>query len=406
MPDYDVAIVGAGFVGATLAIALGHYGLRVVVIDARSPLVEVGTEDARGIALSPSSRLIFEDIDLWSALATRAQRIEEINVSAMGGFASIDLRAREIGLEALAHVVPANHLLRSLENSLLEKTKVLWRTTLESLKPHTDFITISLVGHDDEHLEINARLLIGADGVNSKVRSLSNIGANVRAYNQQAIVANVSVDGSRQYRAFERFTPTGPIALLPSVDNRHVLVRCCRLEETESLLALSDQQYLDDIAQRFARPVGHFSNLGPRRSHPLVLAQSNGLVAERTVLVGAAAVTVHPNGAQGLNLALRDIAALCRHLVGEDGLAWRPHQSSFELDNRLQNFARDRHKDHRQVIRFTDGLARMFSSKLPGLGLFRGAGMLATKLLPSIQKKIIYQGVGAMTASRLPVRTG
>jgi len=405
MIEYDCAIVGAGFVGASLAIALGKCGFKVLVLDGRSPLVEVGSEDARGIALSPSSRLIFEDLGIWGDLSERAEPILEINVSEMGALPSVELSAREAGLQALAYVVPADHLLRTIENQLLLDSKtsdcqLLWRTMLESYTIVDDHVSMTVIDHEKKRTELKAKLLIAADGVNSKLRSLANIGTRIRAYNQHAIVATVKVDGVKPNLAYERFTPTGPVALLPSAGGRHVVVRCCRLEESESLLALSDQEFINEVSSRFGRPIGKFSALGLRRSHPLVLSQADTPIAERVALVGAAAVTVHPNGAQGLNLGLRDIAALCQVLVE----AGSESTDSGDIGSRqqLQGFAANRIKDHRRVVRFTDGLARGFSSEMPGAAFIRRTGLLATKLIPALQRQIIYEGVGQDRLVGLP----
>lgn len=411
--EYDCAIVGAGFVGATLAIALQKYGLKVLVIDGRSPLVEVGSQDVRGIALSPSSRFIFEDLDLWNELAEHAEPITAINISEMGALPSVELNALDAGLEALAYVIPADHLLRTIENKLLEDVKtsdgqLLWRTSIESYAVADDQLSMTVIDHEQQRAEINVRLLIGADGVNSKVRALANIGSTIRAYNQHAIVATVKIDGIEPNRAYERFTPTGPVALLPMAGGRHVLVRCCLLEESESLLALSDEEFINDVSARFARPVGHLSALGARRSHPLVLSQADTLVSNRVALVGAAAVTVHPNGAQGLNLGLRDAAALCNTIMKHDS---DTHQDA-ELEARknrigqadqLTTFAQNRRRDHRRVIRFTDGMARGFVSTIPGARFIRRSGLLVMKLLPMIQRQIIFEGTGQDRFVDLPL---
>jgi 2-octaprenyl-6-methoxyphenol hydroxylase len=402
--EYDCAIVGAGFVGATLAIALRKCGLKVLVLDGRTPLLEVGSEDVRGIALSPSSRFIFEDLDLWNGLAERAEPITAINISEMGALPSVDLSASEAGIDALAYVVPADHLLRTIENKLLEDAQtpdcqLLWRTSLESYRVSSDHVSITVVDHEQLRSELSARLLIGADGVNSKVRALANIGSKIRAYNQHAIVATVKVEGIKANLAYERFTPTGPIALLPMTGGRHVVVRCCLLEETEFLLALTDAEFIDDISDRFARPVGKFSALGARRSHPLVLSQAETSIAERVALVGAAAVTVHPNGAQGLNLGLRDAAALCEVIIKagmecENDLTLETLRNFVGSAEQLRTFANNRRQDHRRVVRFTDSMARGFTSNIPGARFIRRSGLLVTKLLPALQRQIIYEGVG------------
>ena len=423
MIDYDCTIIGAGFVGATLAIALRKCGLSVLVVDGRSPLVEVGEEDARGIALSPSSRLIFEDLTLWDGLTERAARIAKINVSEMGALPSVNLSAREAGLEALAYVVPADHLLRTIENKLMEDAhasacQLFWRTTLDSYTVSDQCVSMMVVDHEQKRSKVTTRLLVGADGVNSKVRSLAGIGSKIRAYRQHAIVATVTADGIEANLAYERFTPSGPVALLPTAGGRHVLIRCCEVAESESLLALSDEEFIEDACERFSRPIGRLSKLGARRSHPLVLSQAERPIAERVALVGAAAVTVHPNGAQGLNLGLRDVAALCNIVGAAASNVAIPNEDTCgentkgkRLDRlgsteQLAAFASNRSKDHRRVVRFTDGMARGFASQFPGVPFLRRSGMLLTKLLPALQRQIIYEGAGQDRFVGFPFKKG
>ena len=394
MSDYDVAIVGAGFVGASLAIALKRTGFKVLVIDSRTPLVEVGSEDVRGLALSPSSQSVFSDLGLWSTLSARAMPIREIAVSEQGALPSVQLSASEFDLDALAHVVPADFLLRTIENQLLSEVKVCWRASLDSYHLSGDEVVLNLDTKDSSCQQFTAKLLIGADGINSKVRELAGISSTIRAYNQQAIVATVAIDGLPTDLAIERFTASGPVAILPSSPTRHVVVRCCRLEESDSLMQLGEDEFLSDVRARLGRPLGKFRELGQRRAHPLVLAQAENLIAERVALLGAAAVTVHPNAAQGLNLGMRDVAEFCHHFANAGLAALGSH-------HQLTTLAKNRSKDHQRVVRFTDGLARGFTTRFPGLRFARALGLAATKLSGSLRREIIYQGIGQGRVPRL-----
>ncbi|MEM7465990.1 MAG: FAD-dependent oxidoreductase [Pseudomonadota bacterium] len=398
MLEYDCAIVGAGFVGATLAIALSRSGYRVVVIDSRSQLSAVNSEDARGIALSPSSVEIFEHLDLWSGLAERATPITKIKVSEQGAFASVDLSAEEFGLSVLAQVVPADHLLRTIEGHMLGECKVLWRTRLERFDLADNRVAITVRDETEAEHQLVVKLLIGADGVRSKVRRLSGISTQSRPYNQSAVVATVASDGIEPGLAIERFTANGPLAVLPLAEKRHVVVRCCLEQDTEALMALSDEEFLADLACRLGRPVGNFSNPSARRNHALVLSQAESLIAERVALVGAAAVTIHPNAAQGLNLGLRDLVELSVCLA-PDGDA---DLHNLGNDNQLNQYASRRREDHKRIIKLTDTLARGFSSDLFGLRPLRRFGLLLGKLSPSLRRLIIQQGVGLGRTRALP----
>ena len=403
MTDFDCAIIGAGFVGATAAIALSRCGFSVVVIDGRNPLTEVGREDVRGIALSASSRQIFSELDLWEVLAQRAMPIREIHVSERGALPSVCLSTAEFGIDAFAHVVPADYLLRSIENKLLREVKVQWGTTLENYVIGDDHVAISVRDKGGQSREFKAGLLIGADGVNSKVRTLADISSTARAYNQHAVVATVKVKGIKSDLAIERFTTSGPLALLPSSEDRHVLIRCTRTDQLHDIMALSDAEFLSEISERFARPLGEMAELGKRRTHPLMLSQTQSIIAERVALLGAAAVTVHPNAAQGLNLGMRDVVDLCTCIgptAGQD-IGARLAESSI-LRAQLNEFARKRQLDHKRIVRLTDGLARGFTANIPGINLIRSLGLLAAKFSIGLRREIILQGMGEGRVNKLP----
>ena len=403
MTDYDCAIIGAGFVGATAAIALARCGYSVIVIDGRNPLTEVGREDVRGIALSASSRRIFSELDLWGVLAQRAMPIREIRVSERGSFPSVCLSTSEFGIDAFAHVVPADYLLRSIENKLLREVKVAWGSTLENYSVDGNNVSISLRDKGGQSRKYAVSLLIGADGVNSKVRALAGISSASRSYNQHAVVATLKVSGIKSDLAVERFTSSGPLALLPSSEERHVLIRCTRTDQLHDTMALSDAEFLKDTLSRFARPLGEMSELGTRRAHPLMLSQSEAIIAERVALLGAAAVTVHPNAAQGLNLGLRDVVDLCECIANISARsASTPLTDSRSLQAQLDNFARKRTRDHKRIVRLTDGLARGFTSTVPGVDLVRSLGLLAAKLSPGLRREIILHGMGEGRVNKFP----
>jgi len=238
-----------------------------------------------------------------------------------------------------------------------------------------------------------AALLLGADGVESTVRRLTHIPVQRHDYGQTAIVANIEVANARPHTAFERFTSSGPLALLPLGPHRQVLVRCARNADVPALLALSEADYLTDTAARFGAGHGAFSACGPRRAHPLLLCRAERLTGPRTLLLGNAANTLHPNAAQGLNLGLRDVAAVLELLDEATLRGGDPGEPAL-----LARYAAARHADHRATVQVTDTLARLFAAESSAVGVLRAAAMIAADRLPifkrlALQRLALGQGV-------------
>jgi 2-octaprenyl-6-methoxyphenol hydroxylase len=391
--DYDCVVVGAGPVGAAQALALKRLDLNVAVIDTRAPLRKAPGDDARGLALAPSSRRVFEELGLWAVLAERVMPIRHIHVSDQGRFGFTRLSAADVDLEALGYVCPADHLLQTLERALVDRCEVRWGTEVDGIETGSELARVRVkdaVGM----AEISARLLIGADGVRSRVRQAIDVTTHSRDYRQSAVVANLSLEHPCHETAFERFTPAGPLALLPVATDRHVAVRCCATAGVEEMLDLTDARYLAELEAGFGHRFGAFSDLGHRTAHPLTLTWSDRVVDHRVALVGAAANCIHPNAAQGLNLGLRDVAGLAacvRRTLSTHG--------DIGAEACLSDFAGGRRADHRAVIRFTDGLAQVFSTRLPPLGVLRDAAMLAIDMTPPAKRWLIRRAAGLFAES-------
>lgn len=385
-PDFDCVVVGAGLVGAAQALALRRLGLSVLVIDARTPLGGEPGGDVRGLALAPSSRNVLAGLGIWPALAAHVIPIEEVRVSEQGGFGATRLLAQDVGFDALGFVCPADRLMHVLEAALIEAVPVRWHTIIERIEAGERAATVT-VRCDGVEETLSAALVVGADGAESRVRELLGIATRTRDYRQCAIVVNMTVTGVEPRTAYERFTSQGPLALLPIGRERHVAVRCCAESDLERLLALDDDTYAAELLRDFGSRFGGFSALGRRSHHPLRLARAQRITAERAVLVGAAANCIHPNGAQGLNLGLRDVAALAAALRrGPGGDPGMPAQ--------LAAYADSRAPDHREVLRFTDTLAQVFASRLPLLPALRNAAMVAFDIMPPVKRAMIRRACG------------
>ncbi len=384
--EFDCAVVGAGLAGATAAIGLAGFGLRVAVIDGRSPVSAALGGDVRGLALVSSSQQLLTALGLWSALRDHLTPIRQVHISTQGHYGSTTLRAATMGVPALGYVCPADQLWMTLDQALAATPGItpFYATTLQTLVPAADRVAVRLSGDQGETL-ISARLIVAADGSHSAVRRHYGIAAQQTDYGQTAIVANLTLEHPQLHTASERFTSAGPCALLPLGGARHVLVRTARSADAESLLTASPAAFLADVQTRFGWRYGRFSALGPRRAHPLILNRAQQLVAPRAVLIGNAANTIHPNAAQGLNLALRDVATLLDCLAGGDDPG---------LSATLADYAARRAQDQQNTVNFSHGLARLFALEAPLVGVGRGLALAACELLPPLRAALMARLMG------------
>ena len=358
--------------------------------------------DERTTALGNASRRIFEALGVWPALAPEAAAIRSIHVSDAGRFGFARLHAQEQGIEAFGYVVPNRALGAALWGKLRE-------SALLSLRVPARVAALEIAAAG-ARLEVesggateafSARLVVAADGAHSQVRAAAGIEAGVEDYQQVAVVANLSSDEPHGGRAFERFTPSGPIALLPLAAGGLAAIWAMAPAQAQRLLALEDAAYLAELQGAFGWRAGRFTKLGRRASYPLQLTRAAAPVALRTVLIGNAAQALHPVAGQGFNLGLRDAAMLAEVIAGEPGDA-----GSGDL---LQRFAAWRSADRSGVVRFTDSLVRLFGDRRPGVSLIRNLGLLAFDLSPQAKSALarVSAGFGGPVprlARGLPVR--
>jgi 2-octaprenyl-6-methoxyphenol hydroxylase len=389
--ELDAVVVGAGVAGATLAIGLARLGLRVATVDARSPTAAAPGRDVRGLALAPSSEHLLARLDLWSALAPYLVPLKHIVITDRGQFGSAVLHASDVGVPALGHVCPADRLLARLDAALALDPACAnhWHSTVTGIAVAGDRVSVTLGSADGAATTLEAGLLVAADGMQSFVRRHFDIGVTTRDYGQTAIVANVDVERPAPDTAFERFTREGPLAVLPLGGARVVVVRAARSAEAEHLMRLPADDFLADVQQRFGQRLGRFTRLGERHAWPLMLNRANTLQAPRSVLVGNAANTIHPNGAQGLNLGLRDVATLLDCVATALARGEDPGAPAV-----LAEYARRREPDHARTVRFSDGLARLFGADFAPLNATRGAALLACDLLPPLKRALTWRLMG------------
>ena len=393
---YDVAIVGGGMVGATLAVALAPLNLRVALIEAIPHNAAAQPSfDERTTALSNGSRRILEAIGVWSALDAAATPIAKIHVSDQGrfGFARID--AKEQGLKAMGYVV-ANRALGSALWSRLssQETKVFCPAVLSGLTANDEAVKIEFA-ESGAKIAIDAKLIVAADGTQSVVRSAFGVAAEVRDYGQTAVITTVLPQRFHDNVAYERFTPEGPLALLPLDGGRCTLVLTLAKDAAESALAWSDQEFLAEVQRRFGFRLGRFLKVGRRVPYPLSLTQSERTSAPRCVIIGNAAQGLHPVAGMGFNLGLRDVASLAE-LIAENARGAADARKHADPGNAqlLHEYDAWRRADRGGVIAFTDGLVRMFSNPSSVVARVRNLGLLAFDLLPPAKSALSRLSTG------------
>jgi len=388
--SFDVAIVGGGMVGATLAVALAPLHLRVALIEAvPHNAASQPSFDERTTALSNGSRRILETIGVWRAVNAQATPIAKIHVSDRGrfGFARID--ASEQGLPAMGYVLP-NRALGSALWSLLPSPgiKIFCPAEVSGLAANEAAVKIE-IAEAGAKIAIDAKLIVAADGAQSVVRSAFGVAAEVRDYNQTAVITTVLPQRFHDNVAYERFTPEGPLALLPLDGGRCTLVLTFAKDAAQSALAWSDQEFLAEVQRRFGFRLGRFLKVGRRVPYPLSLTQSDRTSAPRCVIIGNAAQGLHPVAGMGFNLGLRDAACLAE-LIAEN-LASDADPGSAKL---LSEYDAWRRADRGGVIAFTDGLVRLFSNPLSGVARLRNLGLLAFDLLPPAKSELSRLSTG------------
>jgi 2-octaprenyl-6-methoxyphenol hydroxylase len=378
---FDITIVGAGPVGLALAGWLAKRSatsrLSVALIDARAP--GAASADPRSIAVSHASRAMLESL----AFPSDATPIKRIHVSQRGHFGRTLIDHDEHGVPALGYVVRYGSLVTALTKAVHE-TSVHWFTETTASTPLHDHdgVTLSTHSAQGDHT-IHTRILVNAEGGLYKETDTSTEVKNTRDYRQTAIVGTVSVSSPQPGVAWERFTPEGPIALLPCGGARQAdysLVWCCTPDEAARRSQLADDAFLAELGVAFGERMGRFTRIAGRATFPLGLNALNALVDRRTVAIGNAAQTLHPVAGQGLNLGLRDAHALC------DALS-----SNGPTTVALSLFAQRRALDRRMTIGATDTLARLFTIDFAPLAALRGLALSALEFVPPLKTVVARQ---------------
>ena len=384
--DCDVLIVGGGLVGASLAIALDGAPGSVALAEAAPPRADLQPSyDERNLALAAASVNALRVLGVLDGHAP-VQPIERIHVSRRGDFGSVRLDAKELGLPAFGATIPA----RELGNALLKRLdrcadlSRLAPAEVVAIERGGETIGVALRTADGER-RVRTRLLVGADGTESFVRRALGIDVARHDYAQSAFVTTLTVDPPLGAVAYERFTDSGPVALLPLGANRAGLVLSVPGEDAARVGALDDAAFLAFVHERFGWRAGRFSRPGRRKPYPLASALASRTAAPRAVLVGNAAQTVHPLGAQGFNLGLRDALTLAELVRGADDPG---------ADALLARYVERRRDDRAATTRFSDDLVRLTRSDFAPLRLARSLGFHALDRIAPLKRRFALRGMG------------
>jgi len=389
---YDLLIVGGGMAGASLACALAETGMQIAIIEAVPwQSDEQPSYDVRTISLSHGSRMIYETMGIWEHIDAEAIcPIQQIHVSDYGHAGLTHLDRKDAGVEALGYVIENRALGAALMQRLEQQDNVdLVCPAAVTRAATTDDLATLQCSRNDEDITLHGKLLVIADGGRSGLREMLGFESNIDDYQQSAIVCNVSPGLFHQHCAYERFTASGPLAILPMNGDRCWCVWAVAAEDVEDYMALSEEQFLARLQQQFGDRLGRFSRVGKRYVYPLSRSRAEKHYRTRVVLVGNAAQSVHPVAAQGFNLALRDVAWLAEVLA-------QAHDNNEDhgAEGVLAKYEDIRHRDTRRVTSFTHGMIKLFTSQLPPVIAGRNMGLLAVDLLPEVKRALLKRTMG------------
>ncbi|HEY4922218.1 MAG TPA: ubiquinone biosynthesis hydroxylase [Xanthobacteraceae bacterium] len=386
----DVLIGGAGFAGLALALALRQaLGLTFAVAVA-DPALGRQVADGRATAIAAAARRLFDAIGVWDAVAARAEPMLDMVITD----SKLDDAVRPTFLtfagdvqpgEPFAHMVENRDVLAALVDKAKSESVILLPAAVADFATDASGVTVRLASGD----AFRARLLVAADGARSAIRERAGIQSVGWSYGQSAIVTTVAHERPHHGRAEEHFLPAGPFAILPLQDNRSSIVWTEKAAEADRIMALADAGFHAELEKRFGLHLGDISVAGPRRAFPLGFAVARSFIADRVALVGDAAHIIHPIAGQGLNMGLRDVAALAEAIVDAARLGLDPGGAGV-----LDRYQRWRRFDTMAMGFATDGLNRLFSNRSDVLRLARDIGLGMVERLPAVKSFFIREAAG------------
>ncbi len=388
--DYDVVIIGGGMVGTTLACALGGSDLKVAVIEARPAEME-WTEDSIGMrcsAITAASQQIFTNLGAWRAMAAmRVSPFREMQVWDGEGNGAVHFDSADIAQDKLGHIVENRVIQAALTKRIddFDNVVLLCPEMLEDQENSCERIKLTL----KERGEITARLVVGADGANSRVRQHAAIETNGWPYNQSGVVTTIRTELPHQETAWQRFMPTGPLAFLPLNNGCCSIVWSTTPAHADELLAMDDEAFMKALSLASEHRLGNVIETGPRGAFPLKRQHAETYIGNHLALIGDAAHAIHPLAGQGVNLGLLDAAALAEvlldaHAKGKD----------IGATHVLRRYERWRKGDNLIMMTAMDGFKKLFGSEALPLKWLRNEGLAITDKLPPLKNQIMLHAMG------------
>ena len=393
--DVELLIAGGGLNGMLLGVACGDAGLDVAVVDRQEPATMLGEAfDGRTSAIAYGSKLVLEGAGVWPGIATQAETIREIRVADDDSplflhYDHRELNSPEGGDEPLGYIVENRVLRRALFElaTALPNLRLLAPQTVEGVE-RTDRAAVARLGDGST---LRTRLIAAADGKDSPLRHAAGIKTVEWRYRQTGIVTTVAHERPHAGIAVEHFLPAGPFAILPMTGQRSSIVWTENAVLAPHLLQLPDAEFAEELRARFGGFLGHVEPNGPRWAYPLSLMQAETYIARRLALVGEAAHVIHPIAGQGLNVGIRDVAALAETII--DG---RRLGLDIGDDTILERYQRWRRLDAIVLAGVTDGLNRLFSNSIAPVKLARDFGLAAVNRIPPLKRLLMMHAMGTL----------
>lgn len=386
----DIMIVGGGVVGLSLAVALGRENISVALIEAQQPLVDWPQDsvDMRVYAITRASERFFVELGVWDAIQQAGvSPFRDMHVWDAGGPGEIHFDAAELGQPCLGNIIEARVIIKALHAALeqLPSVQLFCPSTVKAFNATDDKQTVEL----DNGTVLTSDLMVGADGVDSRVRDFAGIHAQVSSYGQQALVAVIETELSHQETAWQRFLPTGPLAFLPLRDGRSSIVWSATSQYAENLMTLDEQQFCDHLANAFDHKLGNVVSSSERVLFPLHRQHVSHYVKPGIALVGDAAHVIHPLAGQGVNLGLSDVQELAS--VIRQAVEREHNPGGYAV---LRRYERARRGDNLAMMTAMDGFKTLFGSTAPPVKWARNFGLNLVDAAKPIKNTIARDAMG------------
>lgn len=356
--QYDIVIVGAGMAGMAAALALSTMRLKICIIESTVSSDDFHTSyDDRTLVVNKASKHFWQHLGIWQSLADEMADVDSVHVSNKGQFGSVLFNAKDLKVDVLAHIVEAKVLAKVLRSHVeqSQSIKILCPAKVTEFSEVNNKINVCYQLQDENEVVLSASLMLAADGAQSNIRKQLDLEARIKSYDRIAVVCNITPEYKHRQCAYERLTPTGPTAILPFKNNRCGFVWTLASSDAEHVLSLSDDEFLSKAQNQFGYRLGRFMKVGKRSSYPLYLVEVPQQAKSRVILLGNAAHCMSPVSAQGLNLAVRDVAMLLDVLKKV-----QDNNGDIGSPETLKDYQNSTAEDQKSTMQYTDDLMSWF----------------------------------------------